>query len=726
MVGAAPALVIALLVVLALLLSGRSDVCTERGTIDGESYPRFTLGFDEDVDAYGLNSSNDLTRCYMEEGAVGSESTACDGMATDRGRDLCLLGHVKATGDGTQCPRVADKSVRELCLVRIAEISGDASRCELIDTAETRDACYNGVAILLNDYELCSRITDTGRQDRCFTGIARAFLDVLRCDRCTTDAARNECIAAIARDSFDLLACQGTSGNDAIVACLLGVCANEGDPALADQCQFDAGNQLGSMVTDPATCEAIPHTYGRFYCILSYAQEHSDADACEMLGKVPEDRFDCLRSVAVDTRDHTLCDQFPANESVACHENIIWNEAVESQNVTACERISEEVGRGACIHEIARLQANVTLCARIPDVESRRYCQTAMELDIPALDQYETWEVPFQDLFTFNVTPSWREHTSSYGGLASITYGYMDPLIPAIYTTWSGRGLPTASVRLVPEGEITDVRVTVGMPGLADDQVTSVAVVSGATLFNVTLAATNDTFTHEQRTVTIRFAVSYTWQGQVREWVQTETVTVGSRNDFVFSEEVNGTMQDYSGLIAALVTPRDPVLQEVVTRAKEYLPDRSFDGYQTGSEEKVLLQVAALYQALNETGISYVSSTVSFSGEQNIRLPADSVRSKSANCVDGTILFASLLELVDIDPVVVNDKHLAHAYVGFELMEHGERYVFLETTMVGTGSFSAALAVGDENLRNRPPSTFPTVVDIEEARFYGIAPLHTG
>ena len=351
-------------------------------------------------------------------------------------------------------------------------------------------------------------------------------------------------------------------------------------------------------------------------------------------------------------------------------------------------------------------------------------------LDLPKTSDYSIWSINSTVRHDYTRSPGWEIETSSFGGLTYIGYGFMNKIYPAIYKVWVDRELPTARISITPDGEITDVQVSVRIQGITDWQSKSAASISESTLFDFSIPATGDLFSFEQKTVPMEFKVMYTWEGDEKIWTTTENVDVSSRTDFVFRKTIvdmeGETLQDYSGLIATFVTPRDPKIQEIITKAKEYLPDRTFSGYQRGSREHVMEQVAAIYKAIQEMGVSYVSSTVSFSGAQNIRLPSDSIESASANCIDGTLLLASAFEFVDINPLLILDFKAGHAYIAFQVDKDEKSFVYLETTMVGNNKFSEAVKAGNGHAKKCSGDDCPEFIDIEKARDRGIHPIDTG
>ena len=119
--------------------------------------------------------------------------------------------------------------------------------------------------------------------------------------------------------------------------------------------------------------------------------------------------------------------------------------------------------------------------------------------------------------------------------------------------------------------------------------------------------------------------------------------------------------------------------------------------YQAGGAG-VAPQVKALYEALQQLGIRYVNSVLSFSPDdglssQRVRLPRKTLESKNANCLDGTVLFASLLEAITLRPAIVLIP--GHAFVAWQIDPADDQsWTYLETTVIGSKPFEEAMSVG--------------------------------
>ena len=126
----------------------------------------------------------------------------------------------------------------------------------------------------------------------------------------------------------------------------------------------------------------------------------------------------------------------------------------------------------------------------------------------------------------------------------------------------------------------------------------------------------------------------------------------------VHPDPKTGDRRDMTRYLGAFVTPNAPSLMKFLRAAAEHHPDKYLVGYQ-GNPDQVPSQVEALFDALkNEANITYVNSVISFSPDQGfagqrVRLPRESLADGQANCIDGTVLFASLLEGISMNPAIV-------------------------------------------------------------------------
>jgi hypothetical protein len=111
-----------------------------------------------------------------------------------------------------------------------------------------------------------------------------------------------------------------------------------------------------------------------------------------------------------------------------------------------------------------------------------------------------------------------------------------------------------------------------------------------------------------------------------------------------------------------------------------------FSGYQSEEPKDVMMQVFAIWNALQRRGIKYsdVSHTLpsKFVVSQTVRFLDDSVQATQANCVDGSVLMASVLSKIGITSYLVMIP--GHCFLAFDLGDGEDaKRIGLETTMLG-------------------------------------------
>ena len=156
----------------------------------------------------------------------------------------------------------------------------------------------------------------------------------------------------------------------------------------------------------------------------------------------------------------------------------------------------------------------------------------------------------------------------------------------------------------------------------------------------------------------------------------------------------SGEWVDLTRYFGAFVTPNRPEVMSFLRKAADHHPQKRLAGYQSD----VTAQARAIFDALkDEADITYVNSLIAFNPDesargQRVRLPRESLAERQANCIDGTLLFASLLEAASLHPAIVVVP--GHAFVAWERSPDSGRWAYLETTMIGTNTFAEAQEIG--------------------------------
>jgi hypothetical protein len=138
-------------------------------------------------------------------------------------------------------------------------------------------------------------------------------------------------------------------------------------------------------------------------------------------------------------------------------------------------------------------------------------------------------------------------------------------------------------------------------------------------------------------------------------------------------------------------------------------------------------QVRAIFEALATSGVRYVNSVIDFTPEtatatQRVRLPRESLANTSANCIDGTVLMASLLEAASLNPAIVLVP--GHAFLAWETWRNKGEWRHLETTLIATGSFEDACTRAEEMAKSWEGQAWAFKRwSLRELRARGITPL---
>lgn len=198
--------------------------------------------------------------------------------------------------------------------------------------------------------------------------------------------------------------------------------------------------------------------------------------------------------------------------------------------------------------------------------------------------------------------------------------------------------------------------------------------------------------------------------------------------------------------IASFVLPNNPAINNIVVKAAAKLKEISlasaFTEYQTGNTNEVRKQIAAVYGALHAENIIYRSMTSSYETVgQRITLPDQVLFSKLGNCIELTLLFASILESIGINSGIVIQK--GHAYLAVWLVDDCCQYsvcddssyiekkcaegidemLVLECTQITSEktSFEEAQRIAEKNLADT--ASFEMYIDIRRCRLEQILPL---
>ena len=150
-------------------------------------------------------------------------------------------------------------------------------------------------------------------------------------------------------------------------------------------------------------------------------------------------------------------------------------------------------------------------------------------------------------------------------------------------------------------------------------------------------------------------------------------VWITAPNIFVIAADIDGKVFDFSDALAWLVDSNNEKLEELAHFIIKNTSRRKW-GYHKNSPTEIDAQVKDLYDALSKKSIDYISSELLWLSEgnkiiQRIRTPQEILQSDELifNCLDGSILFASILERFSISSLLIIVP--GHVIVGWKRYE---------------------------------------------------------
>ena len=137
-------------------------------------------------------------------------------------------------------------------------------------------------------------------------------------------------------------------------------------------------------------------------------------------------------------------------------------------------------------------------------------------------------------------------------------------------------------------------------------------------------------------------------------------------------------------ILPAFVMPNHPVIpqlmQEAANRLKKWGKESSIEGYQKKDPNRVRDLAAAAFAAIQKCNITYANPPASFSYGQRIRTPEIIMDQHFGTCMDMTLLYSALLELMGLDPILVLQD--GHIFAGVWLKERSKAELITSDVLI--------------------------------------------
>ncbi|MCK6449026.1 MAG: DUF4011 domain-containing protein [Planctomycetes bacterium] len=227
--------------------------------------------------------------------------------------------------------------------------------------------------------------------------------------------------------------------------------------------------------------------------------------------------------------------------------------------------------------------------------------------------------------------------------------------------------------------------------------------------------------------------------------VGTETVAHERTEVAILAYDQWAGLRSLPELLCAFVLPNHPavatLLRESAALLEAWTQSPSLSGYQAKSRERVAQTTAAIFHAIQSSGITYVVPPASFEREgQKIRTPDRIAEELLATCLDLAVLAAACLEQAGLNPLLVIVD--GHAFAGVWLddasfsepalddgavlakrAELGEILLFDPTAATNRPALTFDQAREAALTRLSKPDEFYCVIDVARSRRGGVRPL---
>ena len=138
----------------------------------------------------------------------------------------------------------------------------------------------------------------------------------------------------------------------------------------------------------------------------------------------------------------------------------------------------------------------------------------------------------------------------------------------------------------------------------------------------------------------------------------------------VFHDE-DMTIENQRMWYGVWVTPNMDSISDIHKQIGEKFPGGSI-------LEKSTETVKAVYDVLAQKHIRYIDNSQAVNGGQKVKYPIQALQKRQANCIEGVVLFASILESLGFQPLLVLIPE--HAILGWYTDKEKTQMDFLETT----------------------------------------------
>ena len=175
-------------------------------------------------------------------------------------------------------------------------------------------------------------------------------------------------------------------------------------------------------------------------------------------------------------------------------------------------------------------------------------------------------------------------------------------------------------------------------------------------------------------------------------------------------------------VIAGYVNENHPMIDQILAEAKATGISPAFTGYGEGKDD-IVRQIDSVWRALNKRGITYSNTADSTRSPlhsfQHVRMLDQSLSSGQANCVDATVLLASVLKKIGLNVGIILVPN--HAYLVVYDKTGKKRDFAIESTGIPHSTLREAIKAATEDEKDCLRKIEGRLDDEEDDEYYEVA-----
>lgn len=310
----------------------------------------------------------------------------------------------------------------------------------------------------------------------------------------------------------------------------------------------------------------------------------------------------------------------------------------------------------------------------------------------------------------------------------SANYPVMTGLYKSMKRLYNSKYAPCNVNVINASNKLRKVKVVSKIKGLSNKDVHNINIKPFEYKSIPVLPSLNEGRIRELNEITTKEIEIDVYENGKRIHSESHEVIVHPIESFIYNfENTGGDFKTYLyQLLGCYCTPHTREIEKIISLASKDCG--KILGTLSNKYEQIMRELEAIYNVLSED-MNYVTRSLNFSldnmtGTQRVSLPSTTLRLKSGNCIDLSLLLASAFESCkhEVELVLIP----GHAFLSVNVT--GMR-IYIEATCLGNKSFQRAIEIGNQNFDkyfnayNQPKDSNSRFVSIKLARESGILPF---